>query len=314
VVLGIPDFRVFPDPYIGLAEDREKAARLAEQARRTDFRGLLEHYWAITPGTPPDLARRYVRHALAAADRGRHLLGELPAGPARLLEIGCGTGGLLLGWLDCPGHLQGDWGGERQPRPPIAPPGAVGVDIALRWLVVARKRLEEANRTVPLVCACAEALPFRERAFDLVVANDVLEHVASPKRTLREAHRVLRPGGHFFAATPNRLALRPDPHVRLWGVGWLPRRWRETYVSWRRGVPYRHVRLLSGFELARLGRHSPFGHCQLTLPTFSLEELAGLPAGERWLTGVYHRLRTWPVCRQLFFVLGPAFHAECVRE
>ena len=74
----------------------------------------------------------------------------------RLLEIGCGTGPLLVA-------------AKHRYRQ------VVGVDIAFRWLVVAKKRLDEAGMgDIPLICACAEALPFREDSFDNVVADSVI--------------------------------------------------------------------------------------------------------------------------------------------
>ncbi|MFO0983853.1 MAG: methyltransferase domain-containing protein [Planctomycetota bacterium] len=48
----------------------------------------------------------------------------------------------------------------------------------------------------------AEQLSFTGQSFDLVVSNDVLEHVSDPRRALREMHRVLRDGGELFLSVP----------------------------------------------------------------------------------------------------------------
>jgi SAM-dependent methyltransferase len=48
--------------------------------------------------------------------------------------------------------------------------------------------------------ADAEALPFDDGTFDLVVGHAVLHHLPSPAAALREAHRVLAPGGSLFIA------------------------------------------------------------------------------------------------------------------
>ncbi len=49
----------------------------------------------------------------------------------------------------------------------------------------------------------SEALPFPDESFDAVVMKDLLEHVPDPVRTVREARRVLRPGGTVFASSPD---------------------------------------------------------------------------------------------------------------
>jgi SAM-dependent methyltransferase len=58
----------------------------------------------------------------------------------------------------------------------------------------------------------AHRLPFADKSFDLVYCRYVLEHVAAPLRVLREAHRVLKPGGKIRLQENNILAfvLYPD--------------------------------------------------------------------------------------------------------
>ena len=58
----------------------------------------------------------------------------------------------------------------------------------------------------------AEAIPFDEGSFDLVVSFHVLEHVSEPESYLKELARVCRAGGHIVIVTPNRaLRLAPAP-------------------------------------------------------------------------------------------------------
>ena len=302
IVLGIPDFRVFPDPYISIEEDHQKGARIAERAADSNFRALVEYYWSITPEEPPEMARRFTAQALAAAERGRHLLdaqaevrNRLARPGVRVLDLGTRTGGLLLA------------AAERCDK-------VVGIDIAFRWLIIARKRLEEAGLPAQFVCCCAEFLPFFEGAFDLVLAENVLEHTAQQQALIQEAHRVLKPAGVFFATTWNRLAFAPEPHVRLWGVGWLPSGLAKRYVKLRRGVSYDHVRLLSSSQLERMVGRTPFRRCAIDLPTFSPAELANVSAAQRRAVGLYHRIKDWPLFRGLLRILGPVLHLVCVRE
>ena len=49
-----------------------------------------------------------------------------------------------------------------------------------------------------------ESIPFGNATFDLVFANNVLEHLPEPNHVFREVHRVLKPGGMFVIKTPNQ--------------------------------------------------------------------------------------------------------------
>lgn len=50
-------------------------------------------------------------------------------------------------------------------------------------------------------------LPYADARFDLVVSMDVIEHVSDPLAWVREALRVLKPGGTLFLTTPNYASL-----------------------------------------------------------------------------------------------------------
>ena len=303
VICGIPDFRVFPDPYIGYEDDRRKGLRIAEHYAEKDCRGLIEYYWSISPETPSHLARRFVRHAMAGTERGRHWLAVIheahppptaqPAG--RMLELGCRTGGFLVAAAEQFEQV-------------------VGIDIAFRWLVVAKKRLAERGLPAQLVCCCAEFLPFPEMSFDLVVAENVIEHTARQEQLIREAQRALKPGGVFFALTCNRYSLGLEPHVRLWGVGWLPRRWMAPYARWVGGVIYEHIRLVSFFELKRMIRRTSFGRGRMEPPTFSQAEQQRLSTLERRLIALYHKIKGWPLVRAMLLVVGPVLQLTWVRD
>ena len=54
-----------------------------------------------------------------------------------------------------------------------------------------------------------EDIPYADATFDLVFADNVLEHLANPTVVFREVARVLKPGGRFLAKTPNRWHYMP---------------------------------------------------------------------------------------------------------
>ena len=78
-------------------------------------------------------------------------------------------------------------------------PHVYGIDVEV-------KRLVEGSKSVPrLLAAAAERLPFRDSSFDVLVFNEVIEHVADDRRTIEDALRVCKAGGHIVIYAPNRL-------------------------------------------------------------------------------------------------------------
>ncbi len=94
----------------------------------------------------------------------------------RVLEIGAGMGADYLEWLRAGAQ-------------------AVGVDLSATSLERARKRCELAGYQPDLRVADAEQLPFPDNTFDLVYSYGVMHHSPDTPRCVREAWRVLRPGG-----------------------------------------------------------------------------------------------------------------------
>ena len=101
---------------------------------------------------------------------------------------------------------------------------------------VARK-LIRANRLDPLRVkdAVGEAIPFPDNSFDIVYSSNVLEHVINPAKVLREAVRVLKPGGTLQIVCPNYLSYFDGHHAAFhppiisnrffrWWIKWIYRR------------------------------------------------------------------------------------------
>jgi ubiquinone/menaquinone biosynthesis C-methylase UbiE/uncharacterized protein YbaR (Trm112 family) len=292
VVLGIPDFRLWPDPYIGLEEDRAKARMLAAACAELDFAASVEFYYRITDAVPAFQARRFARGLQAAAGRSQALLDRIEAGrgAARsLLDLGCGTAPLLAA------------AAGRHER-------SVGVDVALRWLVMARKRLDSAGSDAPLVCACAEALPFRDAAFDRVVGESTLENVRDQAAVLAECRRVLTATGDVVLTTPNRHSLGPDPHTGLPAGGWLPAAVTAAYVRRKGGIPPQR-RLLTATALGALMRDAGFADVRVEPAEVAPAQRAALGAVGRLMSDAYGLARRIPGGMRVLRAVGPLLRA-----
>jgi SAM-dependent methyltransferase len=258
VVAGIPDLRLFDPPYVSRAEEARRVERLAEAATRLDYTGLVEFYETeIMVDQPPDRRRKHIEHRLTLQSRAKRrlhaMLETAKLSPPRcepgelVLDLGCGSGEAI-------GELARLTGG-----------GVIGVDISLEELLLGRKLLEEEGVSASLVAACAEALPFADAAFAFVYSPDVVEHVASHDDYLREIHRVLAPRGKTLLNSPNRFSiLTAEPHVGIWGLGFLPRPLMDPVCRLAGKGPYIGKKLLSLGELRRslagvFGAYSIFG-------------------------------------------------------
>ena len=111
-------------------------------------------------------------------------------------------------------------------------------------------------------------LPFRDRAFDIVFSNSVIEHISSPEDQQRFADEIRRTGRAYWVQTPDRW-FPIEPHLVTPLLHWLPKRLRvaiaRRFTFWsllERPSPDRwefyirhcaeEVRLLDARELSRM--------------------------------------------------------------
>ena len=113
----------------------------------------------------------------------RALVDDANIGPEqRVLDIGCGTGTLTI-----------------LVRRLYAQAEVVGLDPDPKAVAIAKRKSEEAGVAVHFDRGFADELPYPPATFDRVMSSFMFHHLTREEKldTLRDVHRVLRPGGSF---------------------------------------------------------------------------------------------------------------------
>ncbi len=144
----------------------------------------------------PDTYWRYVaRHDLFSRLWRRYRGRLIGGGAYDVLDVGCGSGGLLAALRD---------------REPVGSVRCFGADLYLPALGHCGARGIRGA-----AAGDATALPFRGEAFDLVVSQDVLEHIPDDAAALAEAYRVCKPGGLALLLVPAFQSVWSTRDIRL---------------------------------------------------------------------------------------------------
>jgi SAM-dependent methyltransferase len=151
-------------------------ARPEEQARLQ----LASSRWRYEYEMQSDSLQRYFPTALDA----------LPG--ARVLDLGCFTGGRLVAWAEKYSFLT-----------------ATGIDINPIFAEAGRRfadeRAAQSPQHQPLArfdTGVGEKLPYEDDSFDVIISLDVFEHVQDVRQVMSECRRVLAPGGLLLACFP----------------------------------------------------------------------------------------------------------------
>jgi SAM-dependent methyltransferase len=123
------------------------------------------------------------------------------------------------------------------------------------------EKIASASTWLPnLQVSPGEHLPYEDNSFDVILLNEVIEHVEDDYATIREAYRVLAPGGSIVVYAPNRLYpfethgffFAGNYYFRLLPVlaNWVPDAIRNYFaphvrIYWQRDV----LRLFDGLNV-----------------------------------------------------------------
>jgi len=190
----------------------------------------------------------------------------------RILENGCGIGLYLE-------HLQ-PFGGE-----------LFGLEFDL-------DRARQAKQSGSHILGGAgEKLPFPSNSFDLILSNEVIEHVADDHQAVREMVRVLKVGGRIVLFCPNRW-YPFETHGTYWRgeyrfgnklfINYLPTGIRNRLAP--------HVRAYSRRALAALFRDLPVQYISRRVIFGGYDNIIHrLPRLGRWMRGLLYRLEKTPL-------------------
>lgn len=165
-----------------------------------------------------------------------------------ILEIGCGPRPVTLKKLIDQGY------------------NVLGVEPIRSFVESAGEYIGDSERVIQ---GEAESLPLPDQSFNVVVFEEVLEHVDSPRKSLEEIWRVLNPGGILYLTTTNRHRMKLNGYNGEYNVpffNWFPRAVKESYVfqhlhykpSLANGTTRPAVHWFSFADLCALGRDAGF--------------------------------------------------------
>lgn len=205
-------------------------------------------------------------------ERGKLTFEWIPEGVERILDLGCSTGHDTA-WFS---RKAGD---------------AWGLDYSEDAIAEARKNYPH----IKFVRGSSSSLPFDDGFFDVVTFIEVLEHLPYQDEmpTIREIHRVLKPGGILIMSTPHKgLFYFLDPLdakfklFRLAGLFSGNDRYNRSFTGLYGGLKgHKHYTLSEirgllegGFEIVRVYRNSLLLH-PLSTWVYLLAKKAGLEGG-----------------------------------
>lgn len=296
IISGIPDLRVDVDTWVDHGADLAFARALA--AKDQPLEAMVRAVYSARADYDSARIERRTREVLDAPRLlQKQVSGWLDRATASgpVLDLGCGSGPTMIALLS-------------------AGRACIGVDVSMTWLVVAQRMISHAGYTPVLAAAVAEALPLAEDALGAVVSLDVIEHVRNVPLYVQEINRAVRPGGYVAISTPNRYSLSAEPHVFVWGVGWLPRRWQKRFVHWRSGKNYDDTVLMSYRELrSQVKRNSDFS-ISIRIPSIPSDHILQFSPTKAAVARFYNQLVRFGALDMLFFLVGPFFQMTGIKN
>jgi len=247
-----------PDAWLAGVAERERI--FCEQIRHVDAREAVRHMARFAHG-PYELARPF--------------LGT--QSDARVLEVGSGYGFALAHMLKRGVNAVG-----------VEPGNTTAFEGRYDEALALLRANGIANPEARLVAAAGEDLPFDDASFDVVLSITVMEHVQNVGQCLREALRVVRPGGCVIFEVPNFDSF----YEGHYNIRWLP------YVLRTKAVAKWYVRTVFNradwfIDELNFTRPGQFRALAQRVPNCRVRRLYlyFVPRVDRWLANWYYILQ-----------------------
>ncbi len=123
----------------------------------------------------------------------------------------------------------------------------IGVDIDFAALKQGAR--DNDDERLSYILGDSMTLPFANDSIDVIVCNQIYEHVPDAGTLFDEIHRVLKRSGFCFLGATNRLKVK-EPHYHLYFLSWLPKPLAHLYMrlSGRGGRYYEDLRTCFGLK------------------------------------------------------------------
>ena len=209
---------------------RWKAGRRAPKATRLEpsgdrfRRAVLEHYGVESLDELDPTRRMWADFTLSSVDRGMTAValmgGEAAFQGKRVLDVGCAQGGFVVA-------------ASRAGASDV-----VGIDVNPKVFETAPLLLADYEVQADLRRAdlTQPSLPKELGKFDLILCNDVLEHVTDVEKAIFNLEQLMAPDARLFLEIPNGNAVhyvRSDGHYKIPGITLLDfedaRRWHRAF-------------------------------------------------------------------------------------
>ncbi len=195
-------------------EDLEE--RETVEALRQLLKERLMSLTALKPESPR--FQYFLEYDVRAVERGKKTVASLNANTnvekASLLDIGCGTGGFAVAFA-------------------LAGARVVGLDTDSGALKLAVVRARAEKVPVDFMECDGMRCPFPDSSFDIIICNEVFEHVDSKEELAHEIARLLKKAGTVYIRVPNKLSpwnILWDDHTGLPFFTLLPRSVQDVII------------------------------------------------------------------------------------